>query len=221
MNKQRKSPLAAVLVGGLIGLGGYILAAPAYAHNVVLPFVTHAEFFSTETHQSPPIDPQVFVAQPSATAGVGPQGIAHAAGVRNARIGDAGSLHIVNAQDKPLGLSLAAWLGATGKVTLMPMKDGHEKVKVLLSHLKPGGTYSLFENHFDQKPIGFTPLDGTGKTNSFVASRQGKATVTVIAPEPLTHDNAVLLVYHSDGKAHGMSRGNIGVDAHHQLIARP
>lgn len=221
MGKQKKSSLAALIMGGAIGLGGLVQAAPAYAHNVVLPFVTHAQFFSTETHQSPPIDPQVFVAQPSTAAGVGPQGIAHVAGVRNARIGDAGNLGIVNAQDKPLGMTLAAWFGATGKVSLIPEKNGHEKVKVVLSHLKPGGTYSLFENHFDQKPIGFTPLDGKGKTNSFVASRHGTANVTVIAPAPLTHDNAVLLVYHSDGKAHGMSRGNIGVDAHHQLIARP
>jgi hypothetical protein len=49
----------------------------------------------------------------------------------------------------------------------------------------------------------------------------GKAVMTVIAPAILTHDNAVLVVYHSDGKAHGKLRGNIGLDAHHQLIARP
>ena len=32
--------------------------------------------------------------------------------------------------------------------------------------------------------------------------------------------NAVLLVYHSDRKTHGPSRGRIGINAHHQLIAR-
>jgi hypothetical protein len=30
----------------------------------------------------------------------------------------------------------------------------------------------------------------------------------------------VLVVYHSDGKTHGDSRGEIGVGAQHQLIAR-
>ena len=32
--------------------------------------------------------------------------------------------------------------------------------------------------------------------------------------------NAVLLVSHSDGKAHKQSRGGIGITAHHQLIAK-
>ena len=32
--------------------------------------------------------------------------------------------------------------------------------------------------------------------------------------------NAILVVYHSDGKTHGTSRGAIGVTAHHQLIAK-
>jgi hypothetical protein len=30
----------------------------------------------------------------------------------------------------------------------------------------------------------------------------------------------VLLVYHSDGAEHGMQRGEIGQNAHHQLIMR-
>ncbi|MFC5429767.1 hypothetical protein ACFPTO_13310 [Paraburkholderia denitrificans] len=50
---------------------------------------------------------------------------------------------------------------------------------------------------------------------------EGNAVLTTIAPAPLTHDNAVLVVYHSDGKSHGKLRGDIGVTAHHQLIARP
>ena len=45
--------------------------------------------------------------------------------------------------------------------------------------------------------------------------------MTVTAPQLLTHANAVLLVYHSDKTFHGDQRGEIGVTAHHQLIARP
>lgn len=216
---RRRTPGHAIAMG-LIGLGS-ALSISVQAESLVLPFVTHAEFFSAETHQQVPLDPQVFVAEPSGSEGVGPQGIRHLAGVRNAHIADAGSLPIVNALNKPFDMSLGAWLGASGDVVLTPEANGREKVIVVLSHLKPNGHYSLFENHFDQKPVGFTPLDGRGEANSFVADAAGKAVVTTIAPTPLTHDNAVLVVYHSDGKAHGMSRGNIGVDAHHQLIARP
>ncbi|TAM85212.1 hypothetical protein EPN42_15630 [bacterium] len=193
----------------------------AYGQASVLPFVTHASFFSAETHQNPILDPQVFVAEPSATAGVGPQGIKHVVGVRNARPSDPPTLPILNAAGKPLGMSLGAWLDANGEAVLTPQANGQEKVTVILSDLKPGGRYSLFENHFDQKPVGFTPLDGTGEANSFVADASGKAVVTTIAPAPLTHDNAVLVVYHSDGRSYGKSRGDIGVNAHHQLIARP
>lgn len=216
---KRRTPRRAIAMG-LIGLGS-ALSISVHAESVVLPFVTHAEFFSAETHQPVPLDPQVFVAEPSGSEGVGPQGIRHVAGVRNAHVADTGSLPIVNALDKPLDMSLGVWLGASGDVVLTPEANGHERVTIVLSHLKPNGHYSLFENHFDQKPVGFTPLDGTGETNSFVADPAGKAVITTIAPAPLTHDNAVLVVYHSDGKAHGLSRGNIGVDAHHQLIARP
>jgi hypothetical protein len=220
MNKRKGNAPATSVIGGLVGVCS-LLGSPAYAEGVVLPFVTHAEFFSGETHQAPPLDPHVFVTESSAPGGVGPQGIRHVAGVRNARIADAGDLPIMNALDQPLGMSLGSWLGASGDVVLTPLSNGHEKVLVVLSHLKPGGHYSLFENHFDQKPVGFTPLDGSGETSSFVADSTGSAVVTTVAPVPLTHDNAVLLVYHSDGRSHGQSRGNIGVDAHHQLIARP
>jgi hypothetical protein len=85
----------------------------------------------------------------------------------------------------------------------------------------PNGHYSLFENHFSTTGVSFTPLDGKGSGNSFVAAADGTGTLTVVAPSVLTHDNAVLLVYHSDGQEHGDKRGAIGETAHHQLISRP
>ncbi|KJK11420.1 hypothetical protein UB46_41105, partial [Burkholderiaceae bacterium 16] len=121
----------------------------------------------------------------------------------------------------PLNMSLGAWLNAKGQVILTPRPNGREKVTVILSGLKPHGHYSLFENHFDQKPVGFTPLDGNGTDNDFVADAEGKAVLTTVSPTTITHNNAVLVVYHSDGKTHGRMRGEIGVNAHHQLIARP
>jgi hypothetical protein len=194
----------------------------SYAANTPrVPFVTHASFFSAETHQPKPVDPHAFVRDPSAPAGVGPQNIQHVAGVRPALIEqDPKSAAIFNAKGEPLGFNLGEWLGAQGVATMSPAANGKVRVSARFEHLIPGGHYSLFENHFDQQPVGFTPLDGTGKTNNFTASKNGSARITVVAPQALTHANAVLLVYHSDKTSHGDQRGDIGVNAHHQLIAR-
>ena len=219
MNAKTKLKLiAAVSFAGLGCLTGGAHAADA---SSVLNFETHAAFFSEETHQNPPLDPQVFISSAGTPVAVGPQGIKRSAGLRNALISDAPTLPILNASGQPLGMSLGTWLGASGQVILTPQSNGQEKVTVILSGLKPHGHYSLFENHFDQKPIGFTPLDGNGTDNNVVANAEGKAVLTTMSPTPITHDNAVLVVYHSDGKSHGKVRGEIGVNAHHQLIARP
>src|SRR6516164_7436506 len=108
----------------------------------------------------------------------------------------------------------------TTKVTITPSANGKAKISAQFSKLRPSASYSLFENHFDQQPVGFTPLDGAGKDNNFHSDKKGVARVTLTAPQMLTHANAVLLVYHSDKTFHGEQRGEIGVTAHHQLIAR-
>ncbi|MCY0852894.1 hypothetical protein [Cupriavidus sp. D39] len=222
MNAQKNLKLKRTVAACLVGLGGLTaMAAHAASDSRALDFETHAAFFSSETHQKPPLDPQVFVAAPGAPAALGPQNIKRSAGLRNALIMDAPSSPIMSASGQPLDMSLGAWLGAKGQVILTPQPDGREKVTVILSGLKPHGHYSLFENHFEQKPIGFTPLDGNGTDNDTVADAEGKAILSTVSPTTITHDNAVLVVYHSDGKTHGKMRGEIGVNAHHQLIARP
>ncbi|EHP41787.1 hypothetical protein OR16_18381 [Cupriavidus basilensis OR16] len=197
------------------------MAAHAASESRMLDFETHAAFFSKETQQKSPLDPQVFVAAQGAPAAVGPQGIKRSAGLRNALIADAPALPVMSASGQALDMSLGAWLSAKGQVILTPQPNGREKVTVVLSGLKPHGRYSLFENHFDQKPVGFTPLDGNGTDNNVVANAEGKAVLTTVSPTTITHNNAVLVVYHSDGKTHGKMRGEIGIDVHHQLIARP
>ena len=82
------------------------------------------------------------------------------------------------------------------------------------------GRYSLFENHFGAAGATFTPLDGAGTANSFTASSDGTAQAELTIPGAITHAEGILLVYHSDGTDHGMLRGEIGVNAHHQLIVR-
>ena len=186
-----------------------------------LAFVEHAAFFSLEAKQPTLVDPQAFVAVASAP-GIpkGLQGIPHIAGIRNAVMVDDPERPVLSGAGKPLGFTLGRWFAAAGTVDLAPQASGTERIAMHFTHLVSGGRYSLFENHFDTMPVTFTPLDGAGTANGFVAAKDGSAATTVIAPSVLTHDNAVLVVYHSDGIDHGQSRGAIGIDAHHQLIAR-
>lgn len=187
-----------------------------------LSFQTHATFFSAETKQATLIDPQVFVADSAALAATGPQGIKHVAGFRPAKPNSDAPATVVNTADgKPMGFTLGDWLGVSGKATIVPGKAGGERITMQFHGLRPKGLYSLFENHFDQIPVGFTPLDGKGTNNSFRTDAKGDARITVATPDVLTHANAILVVYHSDGKTHGISRGEIGIGAAHQMIARP
>ncbi len=217
MTRSRPMSIHSVAAAVLIGATA---ACTTVAPSTNLDLVTHASFFSNEMGTTPAIDPHAFVADPTQPAAIGPQNIEHAAGFRPALLTDPPGSLIYNAQGVLLdGFTLDSWLGAGGTVRITPV-DGKSTVVVTLRGLLPGGTYSLFENHFDEKPVGFTPLDGTGTTNSFTASAEGTATVTVAVPHVPTHDNAVLVVYHSDGQTHGTERGSIGVNAHHQVIAR-
>jgi len=104
-----------------------------------LPFVTHASFFSGETHQPKPVDPHVFVRDPSAPAAVGPQNIQHVAGIRPALIEqDPKSTVLFNAKGDPLGFDLGEWLGAEGIVTISPAANGTVSIAAQFSHLRPG-----------------------------------------------------------------------------------
>jgi hypothetical protein len=210
----------------LLALALTALSTPFAAHDALadtpapLAFETHAAFFSAETQLPAVLDPQVFVADTASPAAVGPQGIAHVAGVRNAHLDDAPSTPLYDAKHRPLHMTLGHWLGAKGVVSFAALPDGREHVSIELTGLVPNGLYSVFENHFDQSPVGFTPLDGRAEHNTFRADKSGHAALQLDAPAALTHDNAVLVVYHADGRSWGLQRGAIGVTAQHQLIAR-
>ena len=198
-----------------------ILSHPALAETPTQPrFETHAAFFSAEMQLPETLDPQVFAEDAASPAAIGPQGISHVAGLRNAYLSDPASTPLYNAHGHPLHMTLGQWLGAKGIVSLTPQSDGREHVSIELTGLVPNGVYSVFEVHFDQSPVGFTPLDGSAKRNTFRADGSGHASLQLDAPAVMTHDNAVLVVYHADGRSWGMQRGAIGVRAHHQLIAR-
>jgi hypothetical protein len=215
-NMRAPAILSAAAALLLASVGGGFAASP-----LKMDFVTHAAFFSGETKQPKTLDPQVFIHDPAAQADTGPQGIKHVAGVRPPLIDqDAKSSPLYNAEDKPLGFDLQTWLSASGSVTITE-QGGKSLLEADFRGLKPNAHYSLFENHFDHTPVSFTPMDGTGKTNSFVAQPDGSARVSMTLPDFPTHANAVLLIYNSEGQTHGLERGRIGIDAHHQLIARP
>lgn len=196
-------------------------ALPVTAAGLRTPrFESHGAFFSEETHQPVAIDPQVFVQTRGAAAGAGPQNIAHAVGLAPAPLSGPAATSLFTAEGKPLNVTLGRWLGAGGTAEVEAVGGSADRVTVSLSGLIPGGTYSLFAVTFQPSGNTFVPLDGTGHSASFVALGTGTARATVLAQARLTHANAVLLVYHSDGRVHGMSRGAPGVTAQHQLIAR-
>ncbi len=197
-----------------------LAAVQAQQPSRAFGFLSHAAFFSLETKQPNLLDPQVFVADPSATAGPGPQGIVHVAGVRPAYGVDDPNAQVFTAQGKPLSFTLGEWFGARGRISFTPMRAGRSTLDYSLSGLVPNGAYSFFENHFSADGVTFTPLDGTGAHNSFTATTLGAASGTILVPGAVTHSEGILLVYHSDGETHGSQRGQIGVNAHHQLIVR-
>ena len=194
-------------------------AAAAPQPELNLQFILHAVFFSAESHQAKPLDPHVFVKDAPAPDAVGPQNIRHIAGFRPAFVAGPLDVEVFNAEGKSLGFSLADWFAAKGSVDIAPSGTG-ARIDCRFTQLRPNGVYSLFENHFDQTPVGFTPSNGTGRTNSFTADTNGSAAISLLSPQPLTHDTSVLLVNRSDNESHGEQRGQIGVTAHHQIIVR-
>ena len=186
-----------------------------------LPFVGHGAFFSQETNRSPAIDPQVFVKDVSAAEGTGPQNIAHAAGLRPARLDDSPELVLYNANGDSLGFTLDRWLAASGTLSIDAQPGGPTRLSMSFRKLIPFGVYSIFRATFSPDGTTFVPIDGDGTTNTFTSAVDGSANFSVTMPAGrLSHANAIVLILHSDSQEHGVTRGLIGLNAHHQLIVR-
>lgn len=201
--------------------GALAVSTPCMADEpLVLSFVDGGAFFSQQAGLERAVDPQVFVYDANATLGTGPQGIEHIAHLRNARLDDEPLLPLYNAQGKSLALTARNWLSARGTLEVETQPDGRDLLIANFKHLAPFGVYSLFLETFE--PNGKTiarPFDGDGSESTFSAHADGSILVAVESPH-LTHDNAVALVYHSDGQEHGVSRGLLGVTAHERLLVR-
>jgi hypothetical protein len=208
----------------LLGLGLAVSAlAPGKASAddpAVLSFINGGAFFSRTEKTERAIDPHMFVYDGIVAVGTGPQHIEHIAGLRNARLDDAPLSPVYNAQGMALGLTLRKWLAARGVLETQTQANGRTRLIASFKHLVPFGTYSLFAKS-SSADGGKTvrPLDADGSASSFDARADGSA---MIALETSLHpggDTTIVLVYHSDGREHGVSRGQLGVSAHEQLAA--
>jgi hypothetical protein len=209
------SAALAALLAGTLGA-----TPPPAGQPLKVSFATHAAFFSQATHRTPALDPQIFVRQDAVPPGTGPQGIEHVAGVRPAQPDDVPDLVAYDAQGRSLGFSLARWFGASGSATFELLPSGGERIHASFGKLLPFGVYSLFRIEFTPAGAVFTPLDGSGVSNTFTAGADGSGGVELATTTPLAAGDAVVLIYHSDGTAHGAARGEIGLTAHQQLIVR-
>jgi hypothetical protein len=189
---------------------------------IAVAFSPYAPFFSSSTGATPAVDPQVFVKDPAAAAGVGPQSIAHADGYRPALVqSDPPASPLFNAHGAPLGLTLGQWLGATGSADFETINANAQRATVRFAGLSPYGAYSVFVHPAGQDDTVFTPLGGAGSGNAFVADAGGSAVVNVFVSPPLAPGSAVVVVFHSDGLTHAMDFGAPGITSHIQLIAFP
>ena len=92
-------------------------ASSVAAEPLHLEFVTHASFFSQETKQATPLDPQVFVRDPNAAQGLGPQGINHVKDFRTLLLGDPAETKLYSATGEPLGFTAGKWLAASRRAS--------------------------------------------------------------------------------------------------------
>lgn len=213
---RRRSPRLAV------GLGAAALvtacganSTPAASTRLVLE--PHAAFFSAESHLHRAIDPQMFAAVAGAPAGVGPQGIPHSAGFQPVAENAPAATPLFAANGSPLHVTLGAWEAARGTVTLS-CSHGADRAVARLTHLVPGGVYSLFVVHLTATSNAdrFTPF---GRNDTGKAAPDGSLHLSSTTSPCLGPTSAVLLVWHSDGTAHGSSPGQLGVTQHNSLIA--
>jgi hypothetical protein len=199
-----------------LGPSPFPMLSAMAAAPIRLTFELHMEFFSKETQQPTVIDPQVFVMAPGASAGTGPQNIQHAAGVAPAQATDPDTTPLLDAEGSPLDITLGVWKAATGHASIT-CQGSTESLSAQFNNLLPNASYSFFDVHLRVQGAGrFTPL---AANNSFKAGADGSTEPAVTGITPcLGSDDAVVLVWNSDGQPHGNSIGSPGVNAHNQLI---
>lgn len=190
------------------------------AGSATVAFESHGAVFSKETRQPIAIDPHVFIKIAGGVSSVGPEGIAHAAGLAPAPLEDPPNSQLYAADRRPLQITLGQWSAARGTATIIRVGNG-VRITTDFRNLIAQGSYSLFRVSRNGSRSTAAPLDGTGTANNLVAAPDGTGSLTVTAGVALARGQQVVLVYHSDGAAHAMSQGVPGLTAHYQLVALP
>lgn len=125
-----------------------------------------------------------------------------------------------------LGMTLGEWLAATGQGTYTVTGD-RAKIEMSLENLVPNGLYTAWCSRVSfppninvvDKPCG--AADGT--ENIFTADAQGNGRfeleLDALPPSSAETSTTIAFAYHSDGKTHGASAGDFGLNSHVQLAA--
>lgn len=191
-------------------------AKPLVSRYVFHPYAT---YFSAATRQPKLVDPTMFVKSDGAPATVGLQRVERTAGFENISAAVSPSVPAYSADDRQMSFTVQRWLSASGMVIVRRVAGAKPTVTARFSNLVRLATYSLFVTHSPSEPATYQPLDSKGG-DGFYTDGLGNGNVSVKSTEPLNRGDAIVLVYHSDGFVHGKDRGDIGVVAANQLIAR-
>jgi hypothetical protein len=144
-----------------------------------------------------------------------------------------------------LGFTLEQWIAAIGTGTYIE-RDGNATINLTFRDLVPNGTYSIWSHQVTMPPnfsYTYSPLGAPdGSQNGFRADAAGNATFSldfaalppstnlsfpdyvamyVTKTAPVTANitwTLIPVIYHSDGQTHGPVPGELGKDAHVQLV---
>ena len=124
-----------------------------------------------------------------------------------------------------LGFTLKQWLAAKGSGSYHA--DGENSELNLSFHkLVPNATYTLWCSHINLPP-NFSVLDipcgaTDGSQNVLHSNANGDAMfhlkLNALSWSTDTMKSAMALAYHSDGKSHGTSAGDFGLNSHVQIV---
>jgi hypothetical protein len=144
-----------------------------------------------------------------------------------------------------LGFTLEQWLAAIGTGSYVE-QNGNATINLTFRNLVPNGTYSIWSHQVTMPPnysYTYSPLGAPdGSQNAFQADSAGNATFSldfaalpastnlsfpdyvamyVTKKAPITANvtwTLIPVIYHSDGQTHGAVPGELGKNAHVQLV---
>lgn len=125
-----------------------------------------------------------------------------------------------------LGFTLGEWLEGTGGGSYT-VDDGRAELDLSFENLVPRGLYTVWCSRIKLPPnptVTDSPCGAPdGSENAFNADGEGSAkfalSMDALAPSTDEVLSVVALAYHSDGKTHGISPGEFGLNSHVQIFS--